>query len=109
VQNPLTNGATFRFANQAQDADQAGWLTLGQFAVLPASPPPKLSGSLSNNTILLNIKDTPAGTWTVETASNLADTWQPLFVTNTSASNWDFVGPYLSESQSIFFRVKGLP
>jgi hypothetical protein len=109
VQNPLTNGVTFRFANQAQDADQAGWLTLGQFSVLPALTPPKLSGSLSNSAILLNIKDPAAGTWAVETASNLNNTWQPLFVTNTGASNWDFVGPFLSESQSIFFRVKSLP
>jgi hypothetical protein len=32
VQNPLTNVVPFRFANDTQDTDVSGWLTLGQVA-----------------------------------------------------------------------------
>jgi hypothetical protein len=35
VQNPLPDGKSIRFANTSQDADSPGWLTLGQFQILP--------------------------------------------------------------------------
>jgi hypothetical protein len=33
VVNPLPGGMPLRFANAGQDADRAGWLTLGAFRV----------------------------------------------------------------------------
>jgi hypothetical protein len=40
VQNPLLHGKALRFANTAQDADLAGWLTLGHFQILPKASNP---------------------------------------------------------------------
>jgi hypothetical protein len=36
--NPMANGMPIRFANEAQDAAQDGWLTLGSTTVLAAAP-----------------------------------------------------------------------
>lgn len=38
VANPLPGGPPLRFANQSQDADVAGWLTLGSVSTVPAVP-----------------------------------------------------------------------
>jgi hypothetical protein len=37
VVDPLNNGRPLRFANRAQDATLAGWLTLGGFSNSPAA------------------------------------------------------------------------
>jgi Domain of unknown function (DUF4832) len=36
VKNPLTNGVPLRFANETQDANEPGWLTIGKVAITPA-------------------------------------------------------------------------
>jgi hypothetical protein len=38
VKNPLANGVPLRFANETQDADETGWLTIGKFKVTPVLP-----------------------------------------------------------------------
>jgi hypothetical protein len=106
VANPLTNGGSFCFANQTQDADRPGWLTLGQFAVASDQPHPRLSGEPANEQFLLHISGIVPGIWTVESSSNL-NHWQPLFITNTSATNWTIMdAPALPVG---FYRVKGSP
>jgi hypothetical protein len=87
VPNPMTNGPPLRFANQTQDADLPGWLTLGQFSVLPA--PPTLSASSFGGLFLLQVSGAAPATWTVEGTSNFL-TWLPLATNHTSASQWTF-------------------
>ena len=38
VRNPLTNGVPLRFANELQNADEAGWLTVGTVTVISSQP-----------------------------------------------------------------------
>lgn len=45
VVNPLPSGMPLRFANTTQDADLAGWLTLGTFTLSPAPPAYQLNDS----------------------------------------------------------------
>ena len=61
VQNPLTNGVPFRFANVAQDADLPGWLTLGQVQIVPTPARPSLRGSLSGSVFNLTVSNAAPG------------------------------------------------
>jgi hypothetical protein len=105
VANPLTNGVPLRFANQTQDADLAGWLTLGQFSVLTDLARPTLKASSFATGFALQVSAAP-GMWTVEASSNLL-TWTPLLTTNTSAIHWTFIEQFLSSAR--FYRVIGQP
>jgi Domain of unknown function (DUF4832) len=106
VSNPMTNGPVFRFANQAQDADLAGWLTLGQFSVLPDLAQPTLSARIFPSDFVLQVNGAAPGIWMVEATSNFL-TWTPLLTTNTSANQWNFTDPALLPAR--FYRVVGFP
>ena len=106
VQNPLTNGVSFRFANQTQDADVTGWLTLGQFSVLPDLAQPKLNGISFFNSYVLQVSNAAPGAWTVEQSSNLV-AWTPWLTTNTSEAEWEVTDNAPSLAQ--FYRVVGGP
>jgi Domain of unknown function (DUF4832) len=102
VQNPLTNGMPFHFANQTQDADLAGWLTLGNFSVLPNLIQPKLSGSYYFPDFDLQVSNATPGVWTVERTTDFV-IWTSLLTTNTSAAEWNFTDNISSVAQ--FYRV----
>jgi hypothetical protein len=106
VQNPLTNGVSFHFANQTQDANLAGWLTLGQFSVLPDITQPKLSGSCSFPDFDLQVSNATPGVWIVERTPDFV-TWTPLLTTNTSTTEWNFTDEVSSIAQ--FYRVVSHP
>jgi len=104
VQNPLTNGVPFRFANDTQDTDVPGWLTLGQVIILSSPTKPSLRGSLSGSGFDLIVLNAAPGLWTVERTTNLTN-WSPLLVTNTSTSDWS-----ITDEESVaarFYRVVG--
>jgi hypothetical protein len=106
VQNPLTNGVPFRFANDTQDANVPGWLTLGQVTILSSLTKPSLRGSLSVSGFDLIVLNAAPGLWTVERTTNLKN-WSPLLVTNTSTSDWS-----VTDEESVaarFYRVVGSP
>lgn len=102
AQDPLTNGPLFRFANVAQDADLAGWLTLGQFSVVAGPTQPTLSAKSSVSGFELAVSNAAPGEWTVENTSNFA-AWNPLLTTNTSTSAWSVTDFVTSPAQ--FYRV----
>ncbi|HWH69936.1 MAG TPA: DUF4832 domain-containing protein, partial [Candidatus Sulfotelmatobacter sp.] len=102
VRNPLTNGVVFRFANQAQDADLAGWLTLGQVAVVSNSAAPTLSGNPGPAGFELQVRDAAPGLWTVERTADLIN-WTQLASTNTVTTDWTFTAPASAPAQ--FYRV----
>ena len=104
VPNLLTNGVPLRFADQTQDADLAGWLTLGQFSVVPAQP--TLSGSYFPFGFSLQVNSAAPGTWTIQDTSNFL-TWTPLLTTNTSAAQWNVTDEVLSPMR--FYRVVSQP
>jgi Domain of unknown function (DUF4832) len=104
VQNPMANGIPLRFADLAQDADLVGWLTLGQFSVLPA--PPTLSGSLVPSGIFLQVAGAAPGMWAIEDTTNFL-TWTSLLTTNTSMAQWNFTDEVLSPMR--FYRVVSQP
>jgi hypothetical protein len=106
VQNPLRNGVPFRFANDAQDADRPGWLTLGQVSVAAADKRPGLSGNLSLSGFILHVSNAVPGAWTVQHSPDFAG-WTPLLFTNTSTWEWgvtDAISPL-----GRFYRVVGSP
>lgn len=103
VQNPLTNGVPFRFANVTQDADISGWLTLGQVQIVPTPARPTLRGSLSGPNFNLSVSNAAPGLWwTVERSTNLTG-WIPFFSTNTSATNWSVTDSAIAPAR--FYRV----
>lgn len=104
--NPMTNGVALRFADQAQDADFAGWLTLGQFSVLPDLARPTLDARASLSTVVIQVGNAEPGTWTVEDTSNFLN-WTPLLTTNTSTTQWDVTEDVLLPAR--FYRVVGHP
>ena len=104
VQNPLTNGVPLRFANDAQDADLSGWLTLGQVSILSGPAKPSLHGSRSPSGFDLNVGNAAPGTWTVEETADLQH-WTALLSTNTTTSEWS-VTDAVSASER-FYRVVG--
>ncbi len=106
VPNPMTNGLPLRFANQTQDADVAGWLTLGQFSVLPDTRQPSMSASQSPSGFVLQVSGAAPGTWTVEDTSNFV-TWTWLSTTNTAASEWKLTDTALAPAR--FYRVVSRP
>ena len=106
AQNPLTNGVPFRFANAAQDADLAGWLTLGQFSVVTAATQPTLSGKCSVSGFELTVSNAAPGNWTVENTFNFA-AWNPVLNTNTSTTAWSVTDVVASQAQ--FYRVVSQP
>jgi hypothetical protein len=104
VQNPLTNGVPFRFANDSQDADQPGWLTLGQVLIVPAPARPSLLGTFSVAGFNLTVFNAAPGLWTVEDTTNLTH-WTPLFSTNTSTPDWSVVLSDAAFASARFYRV----
>jgi hypothetical protein len=106
VQNPITNGVSFHFANQTQDADVVGWLTLGQFSVLPNIAQPTLSGASSLPNFVLQVSNATPGVWTVERTPDLV-VWTPLLTTNTSSVDWYLTDNVSSSAQ--FYRVVSQP
>ena len=105
VQNPLTNGVPFRFANDTQDTDLPGWLTLGQVQIVPNPARPSLRGSRSGSGFDLFVHNAAPGLWTVETTTNLTH-WIPLLSTNTSTPDWSATDERLASAR--FYRVVGL-
>jgi hypothetical protein len=105
VQNPLTNGVPFRFANNTQDANVPSWLTLGQVQIVPSPARPSLRGSLSGSDFNLTVLNAAPGLWTVETTTNLTS-WTPLLSTNTSTTNWSVTD--VSSASARFYRVVNL-
>jgi len=106
VQNPLTNGASFHFANQTQDADVDGWLTLGQFSVVANLAQPTLNGINSFPTFVLQVSDAAPGAWTVERTTDFT-AWTPLLTTNTSTTEWSVTDNVSALTE--FYRVVGGP
>jgi Domain of unknown function (DUF4832) len=106
VQNPLTNGVLFHFANQSQDADVVGWLTLGQFSILTNIAQPTLNGVSALPNFVLQVSNAAPGAWTVERTSDLV-VWTPLLTTNTSSAGWNFTDEVSSVAQ--FYRVVSQP
>jgi hypothetical protein len=106
VQNPLSNGVPFRFANPAQDADHPGWLTLGQMTITSAVVRPGLSGDLLLSGFTLHVNNAAPGAWTVQHSSDFAS-WTPLFFTNTSTWAWSITDAISSLRR--FYRVAGSP
>jgi len=106
VQNPLPNGVPFRFANDAQDADLSGWLTLGQVSIGSATTKPSLRGMLSPLGFALQVCNAAPGAWTVQDSSDSAN-WKPLLSTNTSTWEWGVTDAI--SSQGRFYRVVGSP
>lgn len=104
--NPMTNGLPLRFANQTQDQNLAGWLTLGQFSVAPGAGQPILSGTRFPPGFALKINRAATGTWTVEGTSNFL-TWFSLFTTNTTTSQWNYTDEPLLPAR--FYRVVSQP
>jgi hypothetical protein len=106
VQNPLRNGVLFSFANAAQNADVAGWLTLGQFSVVAVPTQPTLTGKCYASGFELTVSNAAPGEWNVENTSNFS-TWNLLLTTNTSTTAWsvtDFVA-----LPAEFYRVVSSP
>jgi len=106
VQNPLSNGVPFRFANDAQDSDLAGWLTLGQVSISSAPARPSVRGTLSPLGFALQVYNAAPGAWTVQDSSDSAN-WKPLLSTNTSSWEWGITEAISSPRR--FYRVVGSP
>ena len=102
VQNPLTNGVPFRFANVAQDADISGWLTLGQVQIVPTPARPLLRGSLSGSVFNLSVSNAAPGLWAVEATTNLIN-WTSFLSTNTSTLDWSVTDA--ASAAARFYRV----
>lgn len=106
VVNPMTNGLPLRFANETQDQNLAGWLTLGQFSIPPGSGQPTLSGTCVPPGFALHINTAATGTWRVEGSSNFL-TWFSLFTTNTTSTRWNYTDDLLLPAR--FYRVVSQP
>jgi hypothetical protein len=106
AQNPMTNGIPISFADTAQNADLAGWLTLGIFSVLPGAAPPTMSAKHTTSGLELEVSNAWPGEWTIQNTSNLAD-WKPLLSTNTSTTAWSVTDVVTSLAQ--FYRVVSQP
>jgi Domain of unknown function (DUF4832) len=106
AQNTMTNGMPISFADTAQNADLAGWLTLGIFSVLQDAAPPTLSAKHTTSGLELDVINASPGEWIVENSSNLA-VWNPLLTTNTSTTVWSVTNVITSLSQ--FYRVVSQP
>lgn len=104
VMNPLTNGVPLQFANQTQDTDVTGWLTLGTFTV--ATVLPALSGRYLSPGFKLQLSNITPGTWTVEDSSNFI-TWTSLLTTNISTPQWTFIDGAASPAR--FYRAVDQP
>jgi hypothetical protein len=104
VQNPLTNGVPFRFANDAQDADLPGWLTLGQVTIQPDLARPSLRGNLSASGFDLVVHNAAPGHWIVEVTTNLTE-WSSLLSTNTSTPDWSVTDE--TSASERFYRIVG--
>ena len=104
--NPLTNGVPFRFANQAQDTNVVGWLTLGTFSVLPDLQRPTLRGDRGTNGFSLHVSGTVPGAWDIETTASFSS-WTALLTTNIAVSEWDYLD--LQPLPWRFYRVVGRP
>jgi hypothetical protein len=106
VQNPMTNGMSFSFANTTQNADLPGWLTLGPFAVVAAPGQPTLSASSSPSGFEITVSNAVPGGWALENTLDLVE-WEPLLITNTSTATWSVTDAFTSSSQ--FYRLVSQP
>jgi hypothetical protein len=106
VKNPLTNGVAFRFANETQDADLSGWLTLGRVTVMTNPAGPSLRGSRSLSGFDVNVSNAAPGTWTVQRTSDW-QTWTPFLSTNTSTAEWSVTDEEPAPAR--YYRVVGSP
>jgi len=106
VQNPLPNGLPFRFANATQDADQFGWLTLGQVAIVADGARPVLSGDLVLSGFILHVSHAAPGSWTVEHSPDFVS-WARAVSTNTSTWEWSVSNPVSTLRR--FYRVVESP
>jgi hypothetical protein len=104
VRNPLTNGVVFRFANQTQDADMAGWLTLGQVSIGLNAATPRLSGSLGIDGFDLLVSDAVPGVWRVEQTADFTG-WTLFTTTNATTTEWKVTDTTSNPAQ--FYRVVG--
>ena len=104
VQNPLLGGAPLLFANQAQDSDLPGWLSLGQVSITPGRPKLSLSGNHSRSGFDLLISQAGPGLWTVEDTSDFVN-WSPFLSTNTITPDWSVTDA--ASSPARFYRVVG--
>ncbi len=104
VPNPLPNGLPLRFANQAQDADLPGWLSLGQVTVSSSAAPPALRGRISADNFELRVSDASPGFWTVERTLDFSE-WTALALTNTSSTEWTVTDTISAPAR--FYRVVG--
>ena len=106
VQNPLSGGVPLRFANQTQDADLPGWITLGQVSISPGRPKLSLASNPSVFEFFFLVSQAAPGAWTVEGTSNFL-TWTPLISTNTLTTHWSVTDGISSSAR--FYRVVGSP
>ena len=104
VMNPMTNGAPLRFANQTQDSDLAGWLTLGQLPVFRQQP--NLNGAFFPLGFILHASNMTPGIWSIEDTSN-GFTWTTLLTTNIATAQWSFVDQEILPDR--FYRVVSQP
>jgi hypothetical protein len=88
------------FANTAQNADLAGWLTLGSCSV--AANLPVLSAKFSLFGFELTVSNAAPGGWIVENTSDLV-TWSPLLTTNATTTSWILTNVLTSGMK--FYRV----
>jgi len=106
VQNPLSGGVPLRFANQAQDADVPGWLTLGNVSITPSRPRLSWAINPSLQGFALLVSQATPGAWTVEGTSNFVS-WSALLSTNSVTSEWGVTDRISSPAR--FYRVVGSP
>lgn len=104
VPNPLPNGMPLRFANETQDADLAGWLTLGRVTVLPGGQRPILQGRRSAAGFDLQVSGAAPGPWTVEYTSG-SGPWTPLTTTNSTTREWTLTDEISAPAR--FYRAVG--
>ena len=106
VINPWPTGLPLRFANNTQDADVSGWLTLGEVSILPAPARPKLIGVVSGSGFSFRVSNAAPGNWRVESSADCQN-WARLLLTNTTTSEWGFTDAMTLSKR--FYRVVGSP
>ena len=104
VPNPLTNGLPVRFANESQDADLVGWLTLGQLTVSSSRSGPILEAITSEKGFGLRVLGAAPGLWNVEYTSAFGS-WSTLATTNSTTTEWELTDDLSAPAR--LYRVVG--
>lgn len=102
VPNPLANSVPLRFANDTQDADLAGWLTLGQVTVGPGPGQPVLQGLRSATGFELRVSGATPGLWNIEYTLDFVS-WTFLTSTNSTTTEWTLTDQIPGPAR--FYRV----